>query len=125
MKTTKILYWVFTILFAGLMLFSAIPDILKTPDAMKFMHDFLGYPNYFVPFIGVVKVLGVIAILVPGFPRIKEWAYAGLIFDLVGALYSVYSVKPGADNLIMLLFIALGFLSYFFYRKKIKMALAH
>ncbi|MDB5231100.1 MAG: hypothetical protein JWN76_1905 [Chitinophagaceae bacterium] len=123
MKKTKIFYWIFTILFAALMLFSAIPDILKTQDAVKFMHDFLGYPIYFIPFIGIVKVLGVIAILVPGYPRLKEWAYAGLCFDLIGAFYSVVSVKPGVDNLFMLLFLALAFLSYFFYRKTQKMVL--
>lgn len=61
------------------MLFSAIPDIMMVPEAMQMVHDQLGYPTYFVPFIGVAKVLGAIAILVPGFPRIKEWAYAGLV----------------------------------------------
>ena len=87
MKKTKILYWTFTGLFAFMMLGSAIPDVLSAQDAVKGMHDGLGYPFYFIPFIGVAKVLGVIAILVPGFPKIKEWAYAGLTFDLVGATF--------------------------------------
>ena len=76
MKRIKIIYWTVTILFAAFMIFTAIPDILMAPDAVTFMNQ-LGYPNYFIPFIGIAKVLGCIAILVPGFPRIKEWAYAG------------------------------------------------
>src|SRR5215212_11317403 len=98
MKKTKILYWIFTSLFACMMLFSAIPDVLSNPLAVQGMHDGLGYPLYFIPFIGVAKVLGVIAILIPGFPRIKEWAYAGLVFDLVGATYSIIAAgKPAGD----------------------------
>src|SRR3712207_4028746 len=89
MKKTKVLYWIFTGLFSAMMLGSAIPDIILDPIAVKGMHQDLGYPVYFIPFIGVAKVLGVIAILVPGFRTIKEWAYAGLIFDLIGATYSI------------------------------------
>ncbi len=118
MKRTKILYWVFTGLFAGFMLFTAIPDVLVMPDAVKFM-DSLGYPKYFTPFIGVAKILGAIALLIPGFPRIKEWAYAGLFFDLIGATYSqaaAFGYNPSMS--FMLLPFALGILSYIFYHKK-------
>src|ERR1043165_6179177 len=115
MKKTKIAYWIITILFAGFMLFSAIPDGLSTPDAVTFM-TWLGYPKYFIPFIGVAKVLGVIAILIPGYPRIKEWAYAGLVFDLVGATYSAASVKLDAFGAVfMTVVIILAFVSYFLY----------
>lgn len=122
MKTTKILYWVFTGLFAAMMLLSAIPDLLVTPDAVNIMSVQLGYPDYFIPFIGVAKVLGVIAILVPGFPRIKEWAYAGLFFDLIGAAYSsVYVLTknhlPLGGTAFLLLPIGLGILSYNWYHK--------
>lgn len=120
-KTTNILYWTFTILFGGFMLFSAIPDVANTKQAMDIMQEMLHYPAYFNVFIGVAKILGVIGIFIPGFPRIREWAYAGLIFDLVGATYSMAMVsKSGGDWLPMLLFIALGFASYFFYHKKYK-----
>src|SRR5687767_4250992 len=88
MKKTKVLYWIFTSLFAAFMLFTAIPDIMVTKETEEFMNH-LGYPPYFTPFIGVLKALGCIAIIIPGFPRIKEWAYAGLFFDLLGATYSV------------------------------------
>ncbi|MEO6330341.1 MAG: DoxX family protein [Ginsengibacter sp.] len=119
MKKTKIFYWVVTILFAGFMIFTAIPDILMAPDAVTFMHQ-LGYPKYFIPFIGVAKVLGCIAILIPGFPRVKEWAYAGLFFDLVGATYSVtstFGIQPSIIFMVLpLLFCGL---SYFLYHKKV------
>lgn len=120
MKRTKILYWVFTGLFSALMLFTAIPDIILVPETVAFM-TMLGYPAYFTPFIGVAKVLGAIAILIPGFPRIKEWAYAGLVFDLIGASYSLLAIGTPVYHL-WFLFIALGLgaASYIFHHKKMK-----
>ena len=76
MKTTKILYWIFTGLMAAFMLLGAIPDVLRIPAAVD-VSTHLGYPAYLLPFIGVAKILGVIAVLVPGFQRLKERAYAG------------------------------------------------
>ena len=121
MKKTKIIYWIFTSLFAFLMLGSAIPDILSMPVAVKGMHEGLGYPIYFIPFIGVAKLLGVVAILISGYPRIKEWAYAGLLFDLTGATYSIISSgQPVADWIFMVLPLGLGICSYIYYHKKSK-----
>lgn len=119
MKKIKIFYWIFTALFAFMMFGSAIPDVLVSEIAVKGMHQDLGYPLYLIPFIGIAKVLGVIAILIPGFSRLKEWAYAGLFFDLIGATYSIISVGAGAAGWgFMILPIALGILSYIFYQKK-------
>lgn len=124
-KTIKILYWVFNILFAFMMLGSAIPDILVMPLAVEGMHKGLGYPVYFIPFIGTAKALGVIAILIPRFPVIKEWAYAGLMFDLTGATYSIM-MSPKADSpwYVMLVPIIVGVLAYIFYRKQLKASAA-
>jgi uncharacterized membrane protein YphA (DoxX/SURF4 family) len=120
MKKTNIFYWIFTGLFAAFMIFSAIPDIMSHPVAIQGMHNELGYPTYFVPFIGVAKLLGAIAILVPGFPRLKEWAYAGLFFDLIGATYSIISIgKP--DWVFMFLPLLLATLSYVVYQKRKKL----
>lgn len=117
MKKLKFAYWIITGLFSAFMLFSAIPDVMQTPEAMQFITG-LGYPDYFVPFIGVMKVLGVIGILIPGYPRIKEWAYAGITFDLIGATYSVIAVSGdpvGALGMApIFLFLAA---SYFLYHK--------
>ncbi len=119
MKKTTILYWIITGLFSAFMFFSAIPDAMKTPEAVTFITD-LGYPEYFVVFIGVVKILGVIAILIPGFPRLKEWAYAGLFFDLAGATYSLIAKEGGFQLPMTFMLLAIGFLfwSYFLYHKK-------
>jgi DoxX-like family len=119
MKRTQTLYWIITGLFLLFMLFSAIPDILVVPDAITFMGH-LGYPKYIIPFLGVAKLLGVIAILVPGFPRIKQWAYAGFFFDLTGASYSGIATDGfQPSELFMVLPITFLFLSSFLYSKKI------
>src|SRR3982751_349485 len=96
MKRTNIFYWIVTGLLAALIAFGAVPDLIKHPEAIKVM-EHLGYPVYLLPFLGVAKLLGVIAILVPRFPRLKEWAYAGLFFDLSGALYSHISIRDPAS----------------------------
>ena len=121
MKKTKIIYWIFTGLLAALMLVSSIPDIMSVPDAIKIVHEHLGYPIYFIPFIGVAKSLGVVAIVVPGLPRIKEWAYAGFVFDLAGAMYSSIAVgDPASDWMFLFIgFILIG-CSYYFHHKKLK-----
>lgn len=116
-KRDTILYWVFTVLFCGFMLTSAIPNILKTQEWVEVFNQ-LGYPVYMLPFIGVAKLLGIIALLVPGFPRIKEWAYAGFFFDLTGAVFSGL-MAGGFDPLMLFMLIpyGLGTLSYIFYHK--------
>ena len=87
----RIAYWIFTILAAALMTLSAIPDVLVVDGAVQFF-EHLGYPRYLLPFLGVAKLLGVAAILQPWSRTLKEWAYAGLIFDLIGAFYSHMAV---------------------------------
>src|ERR1044071_987116 len=91
MNRYKLLFWIFTTLFSGFMLLGAIPDLLRTTETLMFFRH-LGYPPYLLPFLGTAKALGVAAILCPGFRRLKEWAYAGLAFDLIGAVYSHVSV---------------------------------
>lgn len=119
MKKTKILYWVFTGLFSTLMLGSAIPDMLVDPVAVKGMHEGLGYPVYLIPFVGTAKLLGVLAILLPVNRRLKEWAYAGLFIDLIGATYSIIAAgMPAPNYLFMVLPLLIAVLSYAFYQKK-------
>lgn len=119
MKKDKIIYWISTVLFAGFMAFSAIPDIIMEPETVEFIKK-LGYPEYFIPFIGVAKLLGCIALVVPGFPKIREWAYAGLFFDLIGAVYSNLMVNGfDAGMLVMVPIFGIGITSYF-YNEKIK-----
>lgn len=119
-KTTNLLYWIFTIVFAGLMILSAIPNALNNEDSQKFLHDQLGYPVYIIPFIGFAKIIGSILILIPGLKKIKEWAYAGLFFDLAGAVYSNVSVAGGVDPMMLTLlaWIVPGIISYILWSKK-------
>ncbi|HLA94989.1 MAG TPA: DoxX family protein, partial [Pyrinomonadaceae bacterium] len=87
------------------------------PEAIEFFKH-LGYPAYLLPFLGVAKILGAITILVPKFPRLKEWAYAGLVFDLIGAFYSHVSVgDPASVWVFSLIGLALVSGSYILYRK--------
>jgi uncharacterized membrane protein len=118
MKKLNILYWTFTGLFALVMLMSGIQNALVTQQSIEVFKS-LGYPEYIIPFIGVAKVLGSIAILVPGLRTLKEWAYAGLFFDLTGATYSsVVAQEFHPAMLGMLVFFGLFALSYFYYRKR-------
>lgn len=120
MKKTKIIYWILTGLFVFVMAGSGIPNIMVNSMSVQGFHE-MGYPTYIIPFLGWAKLLGAIAILVPGFPRLKEWAYAGLIFDLLGATYSVAnSGKPIDQWAPIFFFVALGFGSYYYYHKKLK-----
>ena len=95
MKNTHRAYILVTGLMAAFMLMASIPDVLQFPQAAAiFMH--LGYPVYLLPLLGTAKILGVLGVVLPVFDRVKEWAYAGLVFDLVGALISHLSVGDPA-----------------------------
>ncbi|MFC9601391.1 DoxX family protein [Peribacillus butanolivorans] len=122
MKKIKIIYWIFTVLLVALMGLGSIPDIMSVPDAVT-LFNHLGYPTYLLPFIGIAKLLGVVAILIPGFPRIKEWAYAGFVFDLSGAMYSSISVGDPASGWLLFIF---GYIliagSYIYHHKILKSA---
>ena len=121
-KTVNILYWVFTILFAALMIFSAYGSILVNEDARKLIHDQLGFPVYFIPFTGYAKLIGAVTILIPGLVTIKEWAYAGLFFDLIAVVYSGIAFAGSVDPMMsfMLVWFVPGILSYIYWKKKLK-----
>ena len=86
-KTKKIIYWVATIWLALGMLSTGMVQLLQVEDEMEMMRR-LDYPDYFSAILGVWKILGVIAILVPKMPVVKEWAYAGFFFTATGAIIS-------------------------------------
>jgi len=121
-KTINTTYWICTIIFAALMIFSSVGGVQPTKQAVQIIHDGLGYPIYFIQFISVAKLVGVIVILLPGLNRIKEWAYAGLFFDLAGATYSGIAVSGKFDPLMLtlLIWIVFGILSYYLWHKKTK-----
>lgn len=121
MKKTNIVYWVTTILFGGFMLSTAIPNIIIDQSSIDLISTQLHYPQYIIPFLGIAKLLGALGIIIPGFPRIKEWAYAGLFFDLIGATYSaIYIEGFQLPMLFLVLIYGIGILSYVYYHKKYK-----
>ena len=118
MKKTNIIYWVATGLFAFFMLGSAIPDILVMPDAVQGFKE-LGMPAYLIPLVGWAKLFGVIGILIPGYPRLREWAYAGLIIDVLGAIYSIAMIgKPPIMWAPIFVIPLVGFISYAYVHKR-------
>ena len=117
-KREKIIYWTSTGLFSLFMLSSAIPNLLRAAEWVE-VFTALGYPLYLLPFLGVAKLLGVIALMVPGFPKLKEWAYAGFTFNLSGAIYSGIAASGFDPKMLVLLVpIAMGVVSYLFHRKR-------
>jgi len=105
-------YWLTTGLLGLDFLVGGAFQIGRSPQAAEgFAH--LGYPAYFMTLLGVWKILGAIALLVPGLPRLKEWAYAGIFFDLTAAVVSVLAVGDGfAPALLPLAFLALTLASW-------------
>ncbi|MDR7372116.1 DoxX family protein [Flavobacterium aquidurense] len=89
-KRNKIIYWVATLWLSLGMLSTGIVQILQVKEEVDMMAH-LGYPLYFMVILGVWKLLGVIAILIPKFPVLKEWAYAGFFFAMSGAIFSHFS----------------------------------
>ena len=86
-KASKIIYWIATIWLALGMLSTGIVQLLKTEEEVDMMTR-LGYPIYFLTIIAVWKILGVVAVLIPKFPLLKEWAYAGFFIAMSGAIVS-------------------------------------
>ena len=86
-KRNKIIYWVSTLWLSLGMLSTGIVQLIKM-DAEAEMMRHLGYPLYFLTIIGIWKILGVVAVLIPKYPLLKEWAYAGFIFVMTGAVFS-------------------------------------
>jgi hypothetical protein len=87
-RRANIVYWTTTSLVALLMLFGGIQDAIRTPEALAVFHS-LGYPDYFATLLGVAKVLGTAAIILPVPRFLREWAYAGFTFDTVSAIVSL------------------------------------
>ncbi|MGI8583674.1 MAG: DoxX family protein [Chitinophagaceae bacterium] len=120
MKTTKIIYWSFTGLFSIFMLGSSYADLVRIPEAKTIMTH-LGFPLYIMWFIGLAKLLGLVAILVPKFPKITEWAYAGFVFNLTGGWFSHIAVGDPINAYMRPLFILILLVgSYIFYHRRLK-----
>lgn len=113
-KRNKIIYWIATLWLSLGMLSTAIVQLLKVKDEAAMM-TMLGYPLYLLTLLGIWKVLGVIAMLIPKFGLVKEWAYAGFFFAMSGAVYSHLAIGDNATSLFgPILLIILTIVSWYF-----------
>ena len=96
-KRNKIIYWIATIWLSLGMLSTGIVQLIKMKEEAD-MITHLGYPLYIMTLLGITKILGVIAILIPKFPLLKEWAYAGFFFTMAGAVFSHVAAGDGAKE---------------------------
>ena len=97
-KSTKIIYWVATIWLALGMFSTGIVQLIKMEEEVAVITG-LGYPVYFLTLLGLWKILGVVVVLIPKFPLLKEWTYAGFFFAMSGAIFSHLTIGNGAKEL--------------------------
>ena len=89
-KRNKIIYWVSTLWLALGMTSTGIVQVIKMKEEVE-LFTRLGYPAYFLTILGIWKILGVVTVLIPKFPILKEWAYAGFFFAMSGAVFSHFT----------------------------------
>ena len=107
----KIIYWVSTGLLAALSIFAAFTYLSGNQQAVQgFAH--VGYPQQLRIILGIGKLLGAIALLVPGLPKLKEWAYAGFTFAWISAFVAHYLAKDGPKAFMPLILLVFLFVSY-------------
>jgi uncharacterized membrane protein YphA (DoxX/SURF4 family) len=91
-RRQMIAYWVTTALVVMEVALGGTWDILRVPQVRELIER-LGYPSYLLVILGIWKLLGAVALAIPRFPRLKEWAYAGVVFDLTGAIASLWGLR--------------------------------
>ncbi|WP_291914444.1 DoxX family protein [Chitinophaga sp. CB10] len=113
-KRDKIIYWIATIWLSLGMVSTGIVQLMHVPKDTE-MVTAMGYPAYLLTLIGIWKLLGVVAVLAPRFPLVKEWAYAGFFFCMSGAVYShIVSGHGFSDIWPPMLLLALTVISWYF-----------
>lgn len=113
-KRNRIIYWIATLWLALGMTTTGIVQLIPMKEEAEMIQR-LGYPLYFLTLLGVWKLLGVIAILIPKFGVLKEWAYAGFFFAMSGAVVSHLAIKDEASTLFgPVLLIVLTVVSWYF-----------
>jgi len=120
-KRNKIIYWIATLWLALGMVSTGLVQVFRmegegavAPPGVYGI-KYLGYPVYFLTILGVWKMLGVIAVLVPKFPLLKEWAYAGFFFAMSGAVFSHIAMSdPVKEFFPSLLLLVLTVVSWYF-----------
>jgi uncharacterized membrane protein YphA (DoxX/SURF4 family) len=111
-KIKNIAYWVTTIFGPASFVIGGVLNLTQAEQVVSVLNH-LGYPAYFASILGMWKLLGAIAVVIPGFPRLKEWAYAGFFFDLTAAAVSRAAVGDSAADIVApLVFLALVLASW-------------
>jgi hypothetical protein len=124
-KANKIIYWIATAWLALGMLSTGIVQLIQHEPEVTRM-EALGYQAYLLPLLGVCKVLALVAIFIPRYPLIKEWAYAGLFFMMMGAVYShIAQGDPASDIFGPGLLLVLTVVSWYFRPAERKIAFAN
>jgi hypothetical protein len=116
-KRNKIIYWIATLWLALGMVSTGAGQLLNAKDGQggAAMITHLGYPVYLLTLLGIWKILGVVAVLSPKFPLLKEWAYAGFVFIISGAIFSHIASRDSVIALLpALLLLILTALSWYF-----------
>ena len=107
----KVTYWVSTSLLAALSVFAAFAYLSGSPQAVQgFAH--VGYPQQLRIILGIAKLLGAITLVIPGLPKLKEWAYAGFTFAWVSAFIAHYLAKDGPKAFMPMILLVFLFVSY-------------
>lgn len=115
-----IVYWLTTGFFSLFMGFAAVNYFMQNPDIVATITG-LGYPMYFLYILGTAKALGVLALLYPGFPRVKEWAYAGFTFNLLSASISHLAAgEPFYTAIPPLVFLFILAISYVLWHRRLR-----
>lgn len=96
-KRDKIIYWISTLWLALGMISTGIVQLIRVEEEADMMTR-LGYPLYFLTILGIWKILGVVTVLSPKFPLLKEWAYAGFFFAMSGAVFSHLASGSGVKE---------------------------
>lgn len=96
-KRNKVIYWIATVWLSLGMTSTGIVQLLQTKEEVE-MFAHLGYPAYLMTLLGIWKIAGVVAVLIPKFPILKEWAYAGFFFCMSGAVFSHAVVGDGGKE---------------------------
>ena len=113
-KRNKIIYWIATVWLGLAMIASGVQQVLNIGGFVDIMER-LSYPSYFSMIIGSWKILGVIAIIIPKYPLIKEWAYAGFFFVMSGAIFSHIAASDEIVEIFPALFLLiLTLISWYF-----------
>ncbi|PRD48560.1 DoxX family protein [Sphingobacterium haloxyli] len=123
-RKNRIIYWIATVWLSLGMVSTGIVQLIRMEEEVEKMTE-MGYPAYFLTIIGVWKILGVMVVLLPKLPLIKEWAYAGFFFLMTGAIFTHIAVGDGAMEYVgPSLLLVLTIISWYFRPNERKLVIA-